>query len=221
MRVGVIWAVFAVDISGLLSACIIIFTSSFWSNVDDCAVTLDFSDWITHNWAVSITVGRLIGSFSLWNTNIGFHASIKHLLSITEFVRLFTCQLAMLFIAVFSLMSGFLCFTSWWFRADMLMLKITFNWAISWAKLVIVANGSFNTCIVFFASIFISSSWTFDLSFGTCGFAPYWTKRSVISGCLTFTSFWDAEIVSDTIRPYTDWEIFFAALNLVFVTQVW
>jgi len=228
MGVRVVWAKFSIDISGLLSAGIIIFTSSFWSGVDNCAVAFDFRDWVAHYWAVSITIGRLIVSFSSRYTNVSFHASIKHLFSSTEFVWGFTSQLTMLFVTVFSLMVRFFCLASWWlgasifwwFGADVFMLKITFNRTISWAKLVIVANWSFDACVVFFASIFIGSSWTLDLSFSTCGFTPNWALRSVISVYWAFTSFWDTDIVSDTVWPYTNWEVFFTALNLIFVAQI-
>merc|ERR1712018_280742 len=95
---------------GLLSAGIVIFASGFGSSVDNCTITLDFGDWVTHDGAVSITICRLVSCFAFWYTDICLHTSINLLLSCTEFVRSFTCQLTMLFVTVFSFVGSFLCF---------------------------------------------------------------------------------------------------------------
>jgi len=44
--------------------------------------------------------------------------------------------------------------------------------------------------------------------------------RSIISIYWAFTSFWDTDIVSDTVWPYTNGEIVLTALNLIFVAQI-
>jgi len=58
------------------------------------------------------------------------------------------------------------------------------------------------------------------LGVSTFGYAPQGAERTVVSRGLAFTVIWDTDIISDAIRPYTDWKIFLSALDLIVIAQV-